>query len=164
VIKRASNQAERQVVRQTRSQMKRPRDIEAEITLFPTEHGGRQHPVSNDYRPQFYYAGHDCDAPGLKLSAEYRQLPRSERGTSSCAPGAGSSRSSLPPPPCPPGETLGEVFSKCYLTHFRDDEEREVSSRVECARAPLVRRAPARGVSAWSSKASRLASACPLRS
>lgn len=42
--------------------MKRPRDIEAEITFIPTEHGGRDGPAFNNYRPQFYYAGHDWDA------------------------------------------------------------------------------------------------------
>jgi translation elongation factor EF-Tu-like GTPase len=43
--------------------MIRPKDIEAEITFIPTEHGGRSGPAFNDYRPQFYYAGHDWDAP-----------------------------------------------------------------------------------------------------
>jgi elongation factor Tu len=43
--------------------MNRPRDIEAEITFLPTEHGGRSGPAFGDYRPQFYYAGHDWDAP-----------------------------------------------------------------------------------------------------
>ena len=43
--------------------MNRPRDIEAEITFIPTEHGGRRGPVFGGYRPQFYYAGHDWDAP-----------------------------------------------------------------------------------------------------
>jgi translation elongation factor EF-Tu-like GTPase len=43
--------------------MNRPKDIEAEITFIPTEHGGRQGPAFNDYRPQFYYASHDWDAP-----------------------------------------------------------------------------------------------------
>ena len=42
--------------------MNRARDIEAEITFLPTEHGGRRGPAFNDYRPQFYYAGHDWDA------------------------------------------------------------------------------------------------------
>ncbi len=37
-------------------------DIEAELTLLPTEHGGRHLPVSSGYRPQFYYSGHDWDA------------------------------------------------------------------------------------------------------
>jgi hypothetical protein len=39
------------------------RDIEAEITFLPTEHDGRQGPVQSGYRGQFYYDGHDCDAP-----------------------------------------------------------------------------------------------------
>jgi translation elongation factor EF-Tu-like GTPase len=39
------------------------RDIEAEITFIPTEHGGRRGPAFSDYRPQFYYAGQDWDAP-----------------------------------------------------------------------------------------------------
>jgi len=43
--------------------MKRPRDIEAEIYFLTTEEGGRKGPAFNDYRPQFYYNGHDWDAP-----------------------------------------------------------------------------------------------------
>jgi translation elongation factor EF-Tu-like GTPase len=43
--------------------MVRPRDVEAIVTFLPTEHGGRHGPAFNDYRPQFYYAGHDWDAP-----------------------------------------------------------------------------------------------------
>jgi elongation factor Tu len=43
--------------------IKRPRDIEVELTLLPTEHGGRSKPAFNDYRPQFYYSGRDWDAP-----------------------------------------------------------------------------------------------------
>jgi translation elongation factor EF-Tu-like GTPase len=39
-----------------------PKDVEAEITLLPTEHGGRASAVRSNYRPQFYYAGHDWDA------------------------------------------------------------------------------------------------------
>lgn len=42
--------------------MKRSRHIEVELTLLPTEHGGRSKPAFNDYSPQFYYAGHDWDA------------------------------------------------------------------------------------------------------
>ena len=38
------------------------RDIEAEITFLPTEHGGRQGFALSGYRPQFYYDGHDWDA------------------------------------------------------------------------------------------------------
>lgn len=37
-------------------------DIEVELTLLPTEHGGRKMPAFPGYRPQFYYGGHDCDA------------------------------------------------------------------------------------------------------
>lgn len=39
-----------------------PEDVEAVRTLLPTEHGGRSTPVMSDYRPQFYYNGHDWDA------------------------------------------------------------------------------------------------------
>lgn len=39
----------------------RPADIEVEVTLLPTEHGGRQTPARSGYRPQFYYAGEDFD-------------------------------------------------------------------------------------------------------
>jgi elongation factor Tu len=42
--------------------MNRPKDIEAEITFIPTEHGGRGRPAFTDYRPQFYYSGQDWDA------------------------------------------------------------------------------------------------------
>lgn len=42
--------------------MKRRRDIEAEMTFLPTEHGGRKDPAFSDYRTQFYYAGRDWDA------------------------------------------------------------------------------------------------------
>lgn len=38
------------------------KDVEAEITLLPTEHGGRASAVQSGYRPQFYYDGHDWDA------------------------------------------------------------------------------------------------------
>ncbi len=38
------------------------RDIEVELTLLPTEHGGRQGAAYSGYRPQFYYDGHDWDA------------------------------------------------------------------------------------------------------
>jgi translation elongation factor EF-Tu-like GTPase len=37
-------------------------DIEVELTLLPTEHGGRKGPVSTGYRPQFYYGNEDWDA------------------------------------------------------------------------------------------------------
>jgi translation elongation factor EF-Tu-like GTPase len=37
-------------------------DIEAELTLLPTEHGGRKGPTFSGYRPQFYYLGDDWDA------------------------------------------------------------------------------------------------------
>jgi len=36
--------------------------MEVEVTFLPMEHGGRRGPAFNDYRPQFYYAGHDWDA------------------------------------------------------------------------------------------------------
>jgi translation elongation factor EF-Tu-like GTPase len=42
--------------------MNRQRDIEVELTFIPTEDGGRRTPAFNNYRPQFYYAGHDWDA------------------------------------------------------------------------------------------------------
>jgi elongation factor Tu len=42
--------------------MERTPHNEAEITLLPTEHGGRSAPVTSGYRPQFYYAGDDWDA------------------------------------------------------------------------------------------------------
>jgi elongation factor Tu len=37
-------------------------DIEVEMTLLPTEHGGRKGPVFTGYRPQFYYGNEDWDA------------------------------------------------------------------------------------------------------
>jgi translation elongation factor EF-Tu-like GTPase len=37
-------------------------DIEAEITYLTTEEGGRKHPVSTGYTPQFFYDGRDWDA------------------------------------------------------------------------------------------------------
>lgn len=43
--------------------MKKPRDVEAEIYFLATEEGGRKGPAYTDYRPQFYYDGHDWDAP-----------------------------------------------------------------------------------------------------
>jgi translation elongation factor EF-Tu-like GTPase len=42
--------------------MNRPGDVEVELTFLPTEHGGRKGPAFSNYRPQFYYAGHDWDA------------------------------------------------------------------------------------------------------
>jgi elongation factor Tu len=39
-----------------------PKDVEAEITLLPTEHGGRASAVQSNYRAQLYYDGHDWDA------------------------------------------------------------------------------------------------------
>lgn len=39
-----------------------PKDIEVEIYFLRPEEGGRSRPVFNDYRPQFYYNGHDWDA------------------------------------------------------------------------------------------------------
>jgi len=43
--------------------MAKPRDVEALVTFLPTAFGGRSTPTFNDYRPQFYYDGHDWDAP-----------------------------------------------------------------------------------------------------
>lgn len=37
-------------------------DIEVELTLLPTEHGGRKGYAGSGYRPQFYYEGEDWDA------------------------------------------------------------------------------------------------------
>jgi elongation factor Tu len=37
-------------------------DVEIDIEFLRTEDGGRATPVSNDYRPQLYYDGHDWDA------------------------------------------------------------------------------------------------------
>lgn len=37
-------------------------DIEAKITFFTTEDGGRSTPANSGYRPQFFYDGHDWDA------------------------------------------------------------------------------------------------------
>lgn len=39
-----------------------PRDIEVEMTLLPTEHGGNDAPLVSGSRPQFYYAGADWEA------------------------------------------------------------------------------------------------------
>lgn len=40
-----------------------PKDIEVEITFLSTNDGGRKYPArSGEYRPQFYYNGHDWDA------------------------------------------------------------------------------------------------------
>jgi elongation factor Tu len=39
-----------------------PPDIEIEVTLVPTEQGGRQTAVHSGYRGQFFYNGHDWDA------------------------------------------------------------------------------------------------------
>ena len=39
-----------------------PKDIEAEVTLLPTQDGGRSTGVTSGYRPQFYYDGHHWDA------------------------------------------------------------------------------------------------------
>src|SRR5882672_78406 len=55
--------------------MNRPKDVEAEVTFLPTAHGGRQGPVFRDYRPQFYYAGHDWDA-----AHEYPDVPQVNPG------------------------------------------------------------------------------------
>jgi translation elongation factor EF-Tu-like GTPase len=42
--------------------MRIPRDIEAEIYFLTPAEGGRSTPAFDDYRPQFYYDGHDWDA------------------------------------------------------------------------------------------------------
>jgi translation elongation factor EF-Tu-like GTPase len=39
-----------------------PEHIEVELTFLPTEHGGRQMPVTSGYRPQFDYGGDAWDA------------------------------------------------------------------------------------------------------
>ena len=49
-------------------------DVEAEVTFLPTEHGGRQGPVASDYRGQFYYDGHDWDAPQEYPDTDWVQL------------------------------------------------------------------------------------------
>jgi translation elongation factor EF-Tu-like GTPase len=41
---------------------KRPVDAEAKLTFLPPEDGGRKTPARSEYRPQFYYDGHDWDA------------------------------------------------------------------------------------------------------
>ena len=50
--------------------LKIPHDIEAEIHFFPTAEGGRSGPAFDDYRPQFYYDGHDWDARHLYPDVE----------------------------------------------------------------------------------------------
>jgi translation elongation factor EF-Tu-like GTPase len=45
--------------------LKIPHDIEAEIYFLTTEEGGRLGPAFDDYRPQFFYDGHDWDARHL---------------------------------------------------------------------------------------------------
>ena len=42
--------------------MRIPHDIEASIYFLTAAEGGRLAPVFDDYRPQFYYDGHDWDA------------------------------------------------------------------------------------------------------
>ena len=42
-----------------------PHDIEAEIYFLTSAEGGRSSPAFDNYRPQFYYDGHDWDAPHL---------------------------------------------------------------------------------------------------
>ncbi|MGL4553462.1 MAG: elongation factor Tu [Gemmataceae bacterium] len=37
-------------------------DVEVELTLLPTEHGGRRSAPGQGYRPQFYYGNEDWDA------------------------------------------------------------------------------------------------------
>jgi hypothetical protein len=38
------------------------KDVEANVTYLPTKDGGRSLPAVSNYRPQFYYSGHDWDA------------------------------------------------------------------------------------------------------
>jgi elongation factor Tu len=45
-------------------------DIEVELTLLPTDHGGRKGPVSTGYRPQFYYANEDWDASHTYIATD----------------------------------------------------------------------------------------------
>ena len=45
--------------------MKIPHDIETEIYFLTPAEGGRSSPAFDDYRPQFYYGGHDWDARHL---------------------------------------------------------------------------------------------------
>ena len=45
--------------------MRIPHDVEAEIYFLSTAEGGRAGPAFDDYRPQFYYDGHDWDARHL---------------------------------------------------------------------------------------------------
>jgi len=46
------------------------RDIEVEVTLLPTEHGGADAPLVTGARPQFYYAGTDWVAQFTIIDAE----------------------------------------------------------------------------------------------
>ena len=41
--------------------MQPPKDVEVEFEELDPDHGGRQHPLVTDSRPQFYYRGHDWD-------------------------------------------------------------------------------------------------------
>ena len=45
-------------------------DILVELTLLPTEHGGRKGYAGSGYRPQFYYAGEDSDAAYFFLGVD----------------------------------------------------------------------------------------------
>jgi len=47
-----------------------PKDIEAEIYFLTPEEGGRKTPAFDNYRPQFYYNGHDWDAPHIYPDVE----------------------------------------------------------------------------------------------
>ena len=47
-----------------------PRDIEAIVEFLPESQGGRSSPAKSGYRPQFFYAGKDWDAPH-----EYPDVP-----------------------------------------------------------------------------------------
>jgi translation elongation factor EF-Tu-like GTPase len=48
----------------------RSNDVEVEITFLTTEEGGRKGPAFSNYRPQFYYDGHDWDAVHTYPSVE----------------------------------------------------------------------------------------------
>jgi elongation factor Tu len=50
--------------------MERTQHIEAEITLLPTERGGRSGPAASGYRPQFYYGCDDWDAVQTYLGVD----------------------------------------------------------------------------------------------
>lgn len=47
-----------------------PKDIEAEIYFLTPQEGGRETPVFNGYRPQFYYNENDWDAQHIYPDVE----------------------------------------------------------------------------------------------